>query len=81
MAAPTKPELIDALTNANVVLTGGETVSELKALVEANAVVITPPEPAEVILKPGIIKEYTQNGFRYQRIRHEGGRIEDKRIG
>lgn len=30
--------------------------------------------------KLGIIKTYTQNGFRYQRMRHEGGRIEDVRI-
>lgn len=81
MAAPTKADLIEALTTANVVLTGNETVADLEALIEANAIVLTPPEPTEDPLKPGIIKEYTQNGFRYRRVRHEGGRIEDQRIG
>ncbi len=30
--------------------------------------------------KPGVVKEYTQNGLRYQRIRKEDGSIVDVRI-
>jgi hypothetical protein len=40
MAKATKQDLINALTAAGIALEGEETVAELKALVEANSVVV-----------------------------------------
>jgi hypothetical protein len=79
MATPTKQNLIDALTKQNVPLTGDETVAELKALIEANAITLTEPEEIPEA-KPGIIKEWTHNGHKMRRVRDEHGRITDVRL-
>lgn len=93
MATPTKAELIAALVKQGIPLTGDETIAELKVLVVENATILTDPfEIAEAQADPaaqeaiaelplGIIKKYMQNGIMYHRIRHEGGRVEDVKIG
>jgi hypothetical protein len=90
--ARTKQDLIDALaalgitntsgTEAIAPLTGNETMADLRAILAKakgepdGAEDDNEPEP----LKPGIVKEYTQNGMRYQRIRKEDGSMVDVRI-
>jgi len=96
MAAPSKQDLIDALTKQNIPLTGEETVADLKRLIQDNAIELTDPKEIEEAQadpaaqeaiqnakekgKPGVIKEWTMNGHLMRRIRDEHGRITDVRV-
>lgn len=62
MAAPTKAELIEALTKLNVTLTGEETVAELKTLIETNAEQVTDPDTVADLQKDPAAQEAAAAG-------------------
>lgn len=90
--ARTKQVLLDALAALHITNTSGtetvaplggkETNAKLEELLAVAEGRIKPPVSADAVesAKPGIVKEYTQNGMRYQRIRKGDGSTVDVRI-